>query len=154
MSRLSLVALVLNKIVNAKAGDTCFGTLTRSTCSGISPWVSGFGGGQFFCIHYFIPGTWLSFLPIDGNLSRLLQGATHAHKAKEWRQTLFDEYLKPTYFEEMEHEDSDDDGAEAGEEPQEVVPGHAAELAVQDSGSDHHKDGEEDVVDGTHLGIV
>ena len=105
MSRLSVVALVLNKLVNAKAGDTCFGTLTRSTCSGISPWVSGFGGGQFFCIHYFIPGTWLSFLPIDGNLSRLLQGATHTNKAKEWGLTLFDGYLRATYFEEMEHKD-------------------------------------------------
>ena len=53
----------------------------------------------------------------------------------------------------MQHEDSDDDGAEPREKPQEVEPGHAAELSVQDPGRDHHEDGEEDIVDWTNLDL-
>ena len=55
------------------------------------------------------------------------------------------------YFEKVYHEHGDDDRAEAGEKSEQVEPGHAAELAVQNAGSDHHEDGEEDVVYGTHL---
>ena len=59
--------------------------------------------------------------------------------------------LCQSYFEEVKHEDCDDDRAETGEKAEQVEPGHAAELSVQDAGRDHHENGEEDIVDRTHL---